>query len=212
MFSFNLWSEVPTPTARNTTLWYSLLSEREQEEIIQALEGAQRPAFIVDGMLIAISQASGTPPRGPLYAYLLARYRPAFGLRGLGFWIKKERAIVPVGTAWTAPGEVGGRFELYWLGDGEPVASVEISTLDGPPQSGIVLDRRNARVAVASVQRDGAPRSDPAELAWPLRFEGLVRLVVECPAFARQPERIQLITLKTAQDRAVGTALFVDGQ
>jgi hypothetical protein len=127
MFSFNLWSGLPTPTQRNTTLWYSLLSEAEQHAIIQSMERARRPGLVVDQALLAILHSSGAAPKGSLYIYLLSNFQPAFSIHGLGFWVKKGRPIAPVETAWRASGHDDTHsFRACLIGVGEPVGSLEI--------------------------------------------------------------------------------------
>ena len=51
MFSFNLWSGVPTPTGSNVTHWFSLLDQSRQQEIIRRLTESPRAAVIMESGL-----------------------------------------------------------------------------------------------------------------------------------------------------------------
>lgn len=212
MFSFNLWSGRPTPTQRNTTLWYSLLSEAEQHAIIQAMERARRPGLVVDQALLAILRGSGAEPKGPLFVYLLSNYQPAFGLHGLGFWVKKGRAIAPVETAWQAPGHDGTySFRACLIGTGELVESLEIFDPDPPAAERLVLNARNARISIQSINPDGSPRAAVRETGWPFQFDGLAWITVHSDALRPlAPERSWLLGLKGRDQREIRSVPFVD--
>lgn len=209
MFSFNLWSEVPPPTPRNTTLWYSLLNAGEQRDIQDALARAERPALIVDGALVAIAQASGTGAHGELHDHLMAAYRPAFALRGLGFWIERDRTIAPVGTARAAQAPGAETFQVCLLGDGASIASIEITTPEEetPP---LILDARNAALTVQFVTKEDRPRGPAQEVSWPFRFQGLARVGVRTSGFRWRPETCQILTFRDAAGTPVATAMFAD--
>jgi len=51
--SFHLWSELPPPTALNTTVWPRLFTDAQQQEVIAALERAERPCVVVDRQLLS---------------------------------------------------------------------------------------------------------------------------------------------------------------
>ncbi len=212
MFSFNLWSGRPTPTQRNTTLWYSLLSETEQHAIIQAMERARRPGLVVDQALLAILRGSGAEPRGPLFVYLLSNYQPAFSIHGLGFWVKKGRAIAPVETAWQTSGSGDTHsFRACLVGTGESVESLEVFDPDQPATERLVLNARNAQVSIQSINPDGSPRAAAQETGWPFQFDGLGWITVRSDALRPlAPERSWLLGLKGRDQREVGSVPFVD--
>lgn len=212
MFSFNLWSGRPTPTQRNTTLWYSLLGEPEQRAIIQALERARRPGLVVDWALVSLLQASGAPPTGPLYAYLLSNYRPAFGLHGLGFWVRNGRVIAPVGTAGQIRGNDGETvLRTCLIGTGEPVESMELFAPDQPRGERLQINGHNSRIAIQPVNPDGSPRAAARETGWPFQFDGLAWITVRSDRLhPLPPEPAWMLVLKTRDDRRIDTALFVD--
>ncbi len=214
MFSFNLWSDRPTPTQRNTTLWYSLLSEPDQRAIIESLERARRPGLVVDWALVSMLHNSGAPPSGLLYDYLLANYRPAFGLRGLGFWVKKGRMIVPVGTAGQMRDPDGKTIlRTCLIGTGEPVESMELFAPDEPGAERLMLNGRNTRISIQPVNPDGAPRAAARETGWPFQFDGLAWITVSSDTLPPlSPESAWMLVLKTPDGHRAGTALFVDPQ
>lgn len=208
MFSFNLWSELPTPTTRNTTLWYSLLPEEEQIAIIRSLERARRPALVVDRALVAILQASGAPPTGPLYVYLLTNFRPAFSLHGLGLWVKAGRTIAPIGTF--RPGD-DRSVEVCLLGPGEPITAMEFVAQEGRTPEPVVLEERNTRVSVQPLHPDGSPRGPALAAGWPLRFDGLARITLSgAGPGGLAPEQESLLVLRFGDGHRRHAAISVD--
>lgn len=214
MFSFNLWSDRPTPTQRNTTLWYSLLGEPDQRAIIESLERARRPGLVVDWALVSILRNSGAPPTGPLYDYLMSNYRPAFGLRGLGFWVKNGREIAPVGTAAQLRGPDGKTvFRLCLLGTGEPVESMELFAPDQTGAERLMINARHARISIQPVNPDGSPRAATWETGWPFRFDGLAWITVSSDQLKPlPPDSAWMLVLNSRDNRRINTALFVDPQ
>jgi len=208
MFSFNLWSDLPTPTLRNTTLWYALLSEPEQIAIIRALEKARRPMLVVDRTLISILQTSGAPPKGPLYAHLLANFRPAFSLHGLDLWVKAGRTIAPIGTLRSAGDHA---LQVCLIGSGGPVEAVEISDPDDPSGERVVLDASNTRIVVQPLNSAGNPQGPSHDAGWPLQFDGLAWITLSSGELrARSPEHERMLVLKYSDGRLSQAALSVD--
>jgi hypothetical protein len=98
MYSFNLWSSVPTPTARNATHWFWLLDEPEQADIIARLEN-ERSAVIINEPLDAFLEQIDVEVSGPLQDYLNKSYYAALSLCGFAFHVPKETTIAPLGLA-----------------------------------------------------------------------------------------------------------------
>jgi hypothetical protein len=99
MFSFNLWSGHPTPTAANVTVWSTLLSEQQQREIQIRLAADPRAVIITQQYVLGLLIAQGFPPRGELNTYVVENFAPAFRIDTYVFWTRRGRAIAPVGTA-----------------------------------------------------------------------------------------------------------------
>jgi hypothetical protein len=212
MFSFNLWSGVATPTLRNTTLWYALLTEAEQREIIAALEQSRRPALLVDAALIGILHHSGAPPTGPLYTYLLANFHPAFAFHGLGFWVRQGRLLLPAGTAWRLP-DNGHGYHIALSGLDTPVERIELRDADRPDAGRLIMDARNSHVAIQPVNLDGTPRSAAVEAVWPLRIDGPVWVTIRSSDLATfVPGAASVLEFKSADGRRMTAALVVDAK
>lgn len=103
MFSFNLWSGRPTPTAANVTVWSTLLSEAQQEAIRQRLAADPRAVVIAQEYVLNHLILQGFAPRGELNAYLIRNFTPAFRVETYVFWVQRGRSIAPVGTAKIGP-------------------------------------------------------------------------------------------------------------
>lgn len=178
MFSFNLWSDVPTPTRRNTTLWYRLLDEADQGEIVASLEAASNPVFIVDWQLLQITAAQGMPVSGPLYDHIMAEYQPAFMANQFGFMVRRGRAIAPFGTAWSAPDST--KVQVCLLGGESAIDGYRYLDADGTVVSPWMSGAHGA-VAVQTVDRAGQPQGAPIT-AWPLQWQGLAWVTIDVVA------------------------------
>jgi hypothetical protein len=67
--SLYLWSGLAPPTTRNVTFWEVLLSERDQQSVIDALERAKHPLLVVDHR-----QAPVIHRNAPLFRYIERRF------------------------------------------------------------------------------------------------------------------------------------------
>jgi hypothetical protein len=99
MFSYNLWSGVPTPTAQNATHWFWLLDEPAQQAIITRLRETPRSALITSQLLDDFLATINVAMTGPLHDHLRAAYRPLFTLRPLqmSFQVPQDSGAVPFG-------------------------------------------------------------------------------------------------------------------
>src|SRR5262249_36797798 len=76
MFSFNLWTGLPTPTLRNATHWFWLLAPPEQQAIIDRLRAEPRSVVISSKPLIDfLDEKLAMTITGPLNDYLRENYR-----------------------------------------------------------------------------------------------------------------------------------------
>ncbi|MBC7367402.1 MAG: hypothetical protein H7343_11435 [Undibacterium sp.] len=180
MFSFNLWTGLPTPTLKNTTLWFTLLNDGEQTAIIRAIEANPRTCIVVQESLVELMAAGRVPMRGLLHDYVKEHFVPAFRIEGFSFLMQNGRTLAPLGIARLGSARDGleTRVELSLASDETPIQRIEIrdvtAPLDAPPTQ--ILDASNTQVALVAINRAGATAGAPAATAWPLRFKGLAHL------------------------------------
>jgi hypothetical protein len=98
MYSYNLWSGVPTPTAQNATHWFWLLDDARQQEIITRLQATPRTAFIVSTALDQLLTQLHVPMDCPLQSYLAGHYKPLFDYHGFVFYVPKDSRAAAFGT------------------------------------------------------------------------------------------------------------------
>ncbi len=154
MFSYNLWSGVSTPTSKNATHWFWLLSHAEQNAIIAQLEATPRSVLISSRLLEEFLAQINVPVQGPLQDYLLARYKPLFEINGFNFWVPHGSAAVPFGLIET-------------FSSSQPSA-------DTPPvmlQSHIVLERRPASVRLQLLEHPWSVVHDYTQTARRITLE-----------------------------------------
>jgi hypothetical protein len=96
MFSFNIWTGLPSPTHRNVTHWFSLLGEEEQQAIIRRIEGNPRSLVVVQREHVHFLMRTGFPPQGPLKDFILRRLGPLLRVGSYDIWGARDRAFEPV--------------------------------------------------------------------------------------------------------------------
>lgn len=210
MFSFNLWTGLPTPTARNTTLWFTLLNAAEQQEIISALTQNERPCVIVQESLIELMQAGKVPIAGPLRDYLAANFAPAFRVEGFAFHVRKDRVIAPVNVARleldapTTDGTPDTQLDFSLVSDGTPIATIELRDVGENPNPTQILDTGNTTVTMAAIDRAGRSASALAAVSWPVTARGLVHVSLR---FRRQNAKVPPLTTVLSLKSAAGDPL-----
>jgi hypothetical protein len=175
MFSFNLWSGLPTPTHANVTHWFSLLSVERQRAIQGALEAHPRACVIIQREHLNFLKTRGLGPAGALYDYIAANFEPAFTLDDFEFCVRRGRTIAPFMVAETfkrADGAAGEDSLLKLAVLLPPAAEVDRIELIQPGAGNPVLDAHNARVELAPANLRGEPRGPAEKKSWPLRFDG----------------------------------------
>jgi hypothetical protein len=212
MFSFNLWTDLPTPTRANVTHWFSLLDARRQQEIIAVLESHPRAAVIVDRGHVDFLAQRNLAPKGLLYDYVVRNFEPAFALDQVEFCIRRGRAVQPflLGELLTRqPGADASATETTLLRfatlfpAGTAVARIEVGTPAGP----LVLQADNARVEVVPANARGEPSGPARPQAWPLRVEGPAVLSVYFNREGRPaPAGGATVILRAADGAEVGLA------
>lgn len=182
MFSFNLWSGVPTPTLRNATHWFWLLNAADQQAIIDRLRTEPRTAVISSRPLVEfLDREIGLTISGPLNDFIREHYRPLFTVSGYDFLVPKESAAAPfyvaqnysssVDTAGIEPGLVVVNVAIR-----ATVARIQLRDVRNPAVPFAEWTADNSRVTLGLINASGQLAGEPRPAAWPLRIDGLRQL------------------------------------
>lgn len=165
MFSFNIWTGLPSPTQANVTHWFNLLDEPRQRRIIAALENARRPAVVVAPDHLAYLAENHIPVGGPLVDYLRDRFRPAIGAGVYEIWLPREQDAPAADSFTLAP----DGFEAW------------TDTLPAPVFAALLYDKRHGDAPVRELHPSAARpwTSEPAP-----DTPGLVRHRLRIPRLA----------------------------
>jgi len=99
MYSFNIWSDTPTPSSRNATHWFWLLDEAEQREIIAQLSATSRAGFIVCEPLDDLLDRLNVPVAGPLQDFVETSFKPILRAAGFTFRVPHNSEAQAMGIA-----------------------------------------------------------------------------------------------------------------
>ncbi|MBI5382470.1 MAG: hypothetical protein HZA31_11270 [Opitutae bacterium] len=182
-FSFNIWSELPTPTLANTTHWFSLLNVTQQTAIRDRLSQDKRAVMIVQPGLIQFLHDKNIPVNGLLFDWVGLNFTPAFALENYEFWVHRDRPIAPLSTATlfvssdtAAPWPTRIRATVL-LPPTARVTRVELRELraaDSPLWSAADLD--SARIELARLNSSGQADGPPRATGWPIVGPGIFQL------------------------------------
>jgi hypothetical protein len=178
MFGFNLWSGVPTPTLRNATHWFWLLSSEEQQAIIDRLQAARRPVVISSRPLLDLLRHEiGVTVAGPLHDYINQHFRPLFTVTGYEFLVPRDSAAVPffVAENFRAP-DAPAMIAVNVAARSAEVTRIVLRDVRLPEQPLASWDRGNCQVTLQGIDANGRPAGSPRVAAWPLRFDGLQQM------------------------------------
>ena len=182
MFGFNLWTGLPTPTLRNATHWFWLLSPTEQQAIVARLQATPRSVVISSRPLIDFLRTQvNMTITGPLNEHLDNNYRSLFSVSGYDFLVPRESTV--------APFYVAQNFELRSAAPGLEPAMLTVNIATRATVARIVLrdvlapekilaewGPRNCRVTLESIDSRGRSAAAPQLAAWPLQLDGLRQL------------------------------------
>ena len=98
MFSFNIWSNKPTPTAANATHWFSLVPRKQQQEIVEKLMADPRACVVMNRLHLHYLYDFEFIPDSPLKDYLFHDFAPAIRIGNYDLWVKRGRRIQAVNT------------------------------------------------------------------------------------------------------------------
>ncbi len=217
MFSFNIWTGVPTPTSANVTHWFSLLDPEHQQAIIRQLEAHPRACVIVHREHINYLAKRGLAPAGALHDYLAREFTPAFTFDDFEFCVHRGRRIAPfmIGELLTRAPEAGPapasdntllRFSLL-VPPARPIAGIELTTAPTPSPRPFRLDAANARVEVTPLDPRGDPAAAARPASWPLVLSGPGSLSIYYDRDRLpRPARGATIVLRDDVGREVGLA------
>ena len=170
VFSFNLWTGLPTPTLANATHWFSLLSADRQEAIIASLARSPRACLVIQMDTLKYIVAHGFHPSGPLAEYLGRNFHNAFTVDNYAFWVRQGRDIAPLSTGRMrpAPNAPGSQtLELTLRATPTGIASIELWTLETSTRvQRLTLTAANATLEETMLQESGEPIGRPQPLAW----------------------------------------------
>ncbi len=182
MFSFNLWSGVPTPTRRNATHWFWLLPAGEQQAVIARLQAEPRSAIISSQPLIDfLDQEMHMPITGPLNDFIRAHYRTLFTVTGYDFLVPRDSPAAPFYVARNfqrAPGATGGELAMITVNVATQATVSRIILRDLRPPQRLLgqWQSDNARATLDLINTAGRPAGAPQPCPWPLQINGMRQL------------------------------------
>lgn len=202
MFSYNLWSGVPTPTAQNATHWFWLLDAPAQEAIIRRLRETPRSAIITSRNLDDFLVQIGVPMACPLQSFIVEKYQPLFAIEDLHFLVPAGARAVPFGRVefFQAAPDSGAPAPYLLqtnLALNSPLASVRIAAINHPWTVRETYTPANARLLLQPINAAGDIVGPDITLPHPAPLRGLFRLNVyldRAPDLSR-PGQIELIGL-----------------
>lgn len=205
MFSFNLWTGLPTPTLRNATHWFWLLNEDEQRAIIARLKAEPRSAIISSRPLIDfLAQRMGLVITGSLNDFIREHYRTLFTVSGYDFLVPRTSAAAPFYVAQNFDRSDGATEPERGLitvnvAVHATIARIELRDVRNPASPLAEWHAGNARVTLDRINASGQAANAPESCPWPLHVDGLrqLRLYHNLPLPAGRPE-LQLVFLDAA--------------
>jgi hypothetical protein len=85
MNSFYLWANMDPPTGLNTTSWMYLLSDAQQQQVVDAVDRVPRLCLIRNYQILADWEGNGPPPMRPLLRYVSSGFEPIY--QGAGYTV-----------------------------------------------------------------------------------------------------------------------------
>ncbi len=183
MFSHNLWSGIPTPTAQNATHWFWLLSPARQQEIINRLASTPRTALITCQSLDEFMVKGKIPFGGPLQDFVRNHYRPLFRYADFTLHVPVDsRAAIFGRYEFLEGNRAAGTvlFRTQVLLDGRP-ARIRLESVEYPWTPGPDLLSPGAHGVAEPIDREGRPVGPPLPLPSERPLRGLFRITVIGP-------------------------------
>lgn len=183
MFSHNIWSGVPTPTAQNATHWFWLLDDNQQRAIADRLASTRRTAFITSGFLDEFMSEHKIPVDGPLQDFVQQHYRALFSYGDFTFHVPKDSHAITFGRyELLEPAVDDGTvlFRSHVRFEGQPVR-IRLEMIRFPWASGPDLLTPRAQAVAEPVDHEGRSVGEAVALPSATSLRGLYRLSVICP-------------------------------
>lgn len=194
LYSFNLWTGLPTPTLDNATQWFLSLSEERQAAIRERLRNDPRPVLIVQLDTLAFLVERGFRVRGALGAYLGTEFQKVFEVDGYAFWVRKGRTVAPLSTGRASAGSSANRtrLELVLASPAQPIARIELAQLGTVPRTKLFdLTAANATLAATPLAADGNPAGAEMANAWSATLPSpITRLALDFAGKLEQPGQV----------------------
>jgi hypothetical protein len=214
LYSFNLWTGLPTPTLDNSTQWFLSLNETRQAAIRDTLKENPRAALIVQMDTLKFLVDHGFRVRGALGDYLGTEFQKAFEVDGYAFWVRRGRTVAPLSTGRAAPGQGSDRtkLELVLAGPKQPIARIELWQLGQITRVKLAtLTAADATLAATPLDPAGNPSGPAVANAWATALPApIVRLTAEYTGKLAQPG--QVLATAFAADGTRLAAIRILGQ
>lgn len=213
MFSFNLWTGIPSPTSANVTHWFNLLSVAQQAEIIAKLEAHPRAGIIVEQVILQMVLDDGIPVRGPLRDYLYEKFSPAFIAGSHEFWVRRGRAIAALSTGHVQhrAGEGTGERVRLELCVTPTVAGRRVTQVEWwePGQLRATFTAANSRAELEPLRIDGLSIAS-ARPGWDAPLPPIAKLVLytDAPAALPAPAYHGYFRLRDATGAVIAEAIL----
>ena len=184
MFSFNLWTGIPTPTMRNATHWFWLLSEKERSEIAMSMSSAPQAAIIVSKALDQFVEKNlGLKMQGGLNDIIAKDYPVLFNLNQFEFRLRSTKPAVPfnlyecyLAKESSPPSRQPLMVEINLAID-DTVEKIHLLHCNLESDAPLVLSAANSTLATVTPITSGGYSIGPeVSVSWPLRLTGLTRL------------------------------------
>ena len=184
MFSYNMWSGVPTPTAQNATHWFWLLDEPAQNKIIEKLRITPRSVIITNQYLDDFLKRIKVPTQGPLDGYIREKYRPLFDVNNFYFLVPRASHAVPFGIVDLRSlneADVGGKLPTLLrtnvVLDGEP-AVIQLISAYAPWKIATDYSGQGSRIFLEPITSEGELIGPAIQLPVHRRVQGLFRMTI----------------------------------
>lgn len=217
MFSFNQWTGLPTPTLANTTHWFSLLSQRQQEEIAAALTRTERPVFIAQRHVLNYLEDRKIPVTGPLHDYLQQNFVRTFSIESFEFWIRRGRKIAPLGLVEIyalkapEPGAAPGKLELVVaIPTGRQIARLEVASLTDPSRVLAHWDKTSGPLLATAINLQGETLDTKTYSGWEQSLPPLARLTLPLDPLQTFDRPKVIIHVRDAAGALLAEARFKD--
>lgn len=211
MFSHNIWSGIPTPTAQNATHWFWLLNDARQKEIAARLAATPRTALITSHSLDEFMVKEGIPVTGPLQDFLQGHYRPLFAYGDFTFHVPAGSRAAVFGRYEILTDETDAHTVLFRsrvLLDGRP-AQIRLEMMSHPWADGPELLTGQSRAVAEPIDREDRVIGEAVSLPSARPLRGLYRLSVICPALPpKLPWQNYVLAVREADGRLLSESVY----